>query len=106
MDLTAALSALIAVLAALAGSVFTYVRYRRRESGKIATSEAADLWRESTALRKELYGQVRRMRKDLDEMRIEYADLQAELAQVQAEYADCTRRLAKAVAELERKRDD
>lgn len=42
---------LVAVLAIVAGPLVAYVTANRRLSGKIATSEAADLWAESSSIR-------------------------------------------------------
>jgi hypothetical protein len=43
---------IIPVIAALAGPVVAYLVAARRFSGKIETTEAADLWRESRDIRK------------------------------------------------------
>lgn len=42
------------VLSALIGAFGTYMAIKRKNSGLIETSEAADLWTESAAIRKEL----------------------------------------------------
>lgn len=43
----------------------TWVVARRGRSGRIDTSEAADLWAESQAMRQELRDEVSRLRADL-----------------------------------------
>lgn len=42
------------VICALIGALGTYMAIKRKNSGLIETSEAADLWKESAAIRKEL----------------------------------------------------
>lgn len=46
-------AALVAVIAALAGPLLTYLVAARRLSGKIATSDASDLWTESRSIRED-----------------------------------------------------
>lgn len=49
----AAVAALAAVVAAAAGALSAYLAAAKRLSGKIATSEADSLWRESASIRED-----------------------------------------------------
>lgn len=52
--LTIILPVLGGIICAFIGALGTYLAVKRKNSGLIETSEAADLWNESAAIRKEL----------------------------------------------------
>lgn len=56
--LTIALPILGGIICAFIGAFGTYVAVKRKNSGKIETSEASELWQESQAMRKELRDEV------------------------------------------------
>lgn len=84
------------VLPALAGmvgivisAVVTYLVGRRSKTGRVATSEAADLWNESKAMRQEL-------REEAASLRSGTAVLVARVEALELENADLRRRLKEA----------
>lgn len=52
----------------LATAAVTYLVARRQHSGSIRTTEAATLWAESAAMRKELHDEVVGLRKRIDDL--------------------------------------
>lgn len=84
------LSALGVGILALVGNV---ALSRRQRSGSVQTSEAADLWRESSALRQELHKQVEALNLQIATLRAENSALQAELIEVRRGHQDCEERL-------------
>jgi ATP/maltotriose-dependent transcriptional regulator MalT len=66
--------------------VVAYLVARRQRSGRINTSEATQLWQESTALRAEL--------------RSEVTALRAQLATMEAKYRECEERFDEAIRRL------
>ncbi len=58
-------------LAALA----TYLVARRQFSGQIASTDAATLWAESQAMRRELREEVIALRREIDELRAQLREL-------------------------------
>lgn len=61
------MSPTIAVIAALAGALVTWLVAARRFSGKIATTEAKDLWEEARSIRGWAYEEINSLRERLDE---------------------------------------
>lgn len=80
------LPGLAALIGTLAGVAATYLVATRRSSGRIATSEAADLWRASESIRHDLT-------EDVKALRLEVASLRAENLALRAELADLRRRM-------------
>lgn len=93
-------------IAVIIGAALNFVLQRRRRSGQIDTSEARQLWAESSTLRQELFAQLERMRMQLDTVRAENVALQAELIKLRTDYADCTHRLRTAIEKLEENQDE
>lgn len=78
-------STLVAIAAVVTAPLVAYVTASRRLSGKIGTSEAADLWAESKAMRDDY-----RDRADAAAKRI--AELEGRVAKLEGELAECVRR--------------
>lgn len=77
---------LISALVAVATALGSYIVIRRKSSGKIATSDASDLWAESQSIRKELRDRVAVLEAKIVELetarekdRQQIADLRAEV---------------------------
>jgi chromosome segregation ATPase len=75
---------ILGAITGLAAAVVTYLVAWRKSSGKVDTSDAALLWAEGTALRKELRDRVAEL-----ERRIERLEMEAEAARKERE--DCRR---------------
>ncbi len=75
-----ALPVLAALIGTLAGVAATYVVAKRRSSGRIATSEAADLWQASESIRHDLTEDVKALRLEVASLRTENIALRADLA--------------------------
>lgn len=102
---------LIAALAAILGPLVTFLIVAKRFSGKIANSEAGDLWKESAAIRADLFKrneyltqkleetgeQLRDLARQLDDLDDRIGELRAENTRLKAENT----RLKKRVTELE-----
>lgn len=76
------LPGLAALIGSLAGLATTYVVAKRRSSGRIATSEAADLWKASESIRHDLTQDVKALRVEVASLRAENVALRAELAAI------------------------
>lgn len=57
---------IVALIIAVIGPLFAYLAAARKLSGKIETSEAADLWEEAARLRQEYKDEIRELREQLD----------------------------------------
>ena len=66
--MSASTLSIIAIVGALLAPLVTYFINARKLSGKIATSEAADLWEESRAIRESLEERNTRLRERIDEL--------------------------------------
>ena len=82
------LPGLAALIGTLAGVAATYVVARRRSSGRIATSEAADLWHASESIRHDLTQDVKALRTEVASLRAENVALRAELAAIRQKMGD------------------
>ena len=82
------LPVLAALVGTLAGVVATYVVAKRRSSGRIATSEAADLWAASESIRRDLTEDVKALRVEVASLRAENIALRAELAMIRTRMGD------------------
>lgn len=70
---------IIALVAALAAPVVTYIVAARRFSGKIETTEAADLWKESRDIRKWSKERIESLEARVAHLEEENTDLRAKL---------------------------
>jgi septal ring factor EnvC (AmiA/AmiB activator) len=86
-----------ALLGVIAGVLGTAWGVKRAKSGKIATTEATELWQESKTMRAELRAEVAALKEEMSTMRIKMAALEAENVQLHRDNADLKRR----VVELE-----
>lgn len=77
--LSSILPALAALIGTFAGVATTYLVAKHRSSGKIATSEAADLWKASESIRHDLTAEVGSLRAEVAGLRAENVDLRREL---------------------------
>lgn len=81
------------ILAALMAPLVTYLVARRQRSGKVITTEATQLWAESTQMRKELRDTVMRL-----EERVAQQDKR--IRELERERAICYERIEVLEAEL------
>lgn len=100
--LTPTLSVLGAGLVTL---LATYINSKRQRSGRIQTSEASELWKESSTLRQELFSQVSALRDELTALRDKNVVLQENLAAMRLLHEDCERKLNAISKRLERPND-
>lgn len=89
-------SVVIGAIGAVTVAVGTYLVARRQGSGKIATSDAATLWSESQAMRRELREEVVMLRQELAGTRVQLNDVMAEANTLRLE----VQRLRREVADL------
>lgn len=85
--------ALATIIVALVSGFSAYLLGRRRASGHVETSEAADLWRASEEIRQELRDEVVALRSRVEELQTKNRELQAELDGMKEELARCTQLL-------------
>lgn len=88
---------LVGIATSLVSGILVYLASRRRNSGKVATSDAADLWAESNAMRKELRDEVASLRVEREKQ----ADRIRELEIDKEKQADEMRELKNRVRDLE-----
>jgi predicted RNase H-like nuclease (RuvC/YqgF family) len=88
------------VLAGVAVPAITYAAVRRQRSGHVSSSEAADLWRESGEIRRELrteinqvYERVRGLTAENEELRREVSVLRTENETLRAQCTECIQAL-------------
>ncbi len=101
----------VSAVGAVVGAIFGYLRYRRKTSGSIGTTDAAQLWDEAKALREELGREIRELRgaakeaaHERETMRIEHATITARMSLIEQAANECKEReavLAQRVMELE-----
>lgn len=96
------IAVIVALVAALGAPVLTYIVAVRKLSGKIATSEAADLWAESGKIRLEyreqiatLTGRCRRLEEQLDGLMSNSGALKAQIAEQAQTIGECRMKIAK-----------
>jgi predicted nuclease with TOPRIM domain len=70
---------LVAGIVGLGVPVGTYLTVRRQRSGRIQTTEAADLWSESTKLRQELRAELEGLRERVRELEVENTELRVQI---------------------------
>ena len=92
----AAVQTWLTPLLAVAVPVCTFAAVRWQRSGKVSSSEAADLWMESREIRRDLREDYRQIREELAGMRAENDSMRAEMTSLQLARADCLERLAAA----------
>ncbi len=83
-----------ALVTALAAPIATYLISQRKISGRVGTSEAAQLWDESQSIRKAL-------REEVSGLRQEVAELRDKVDAANARERDCLERLAVVMASVE-----
>lgn len=83
-----ALPVLAALIGTLAGVAATYVVAKRRSSGRIATSEAADLWKASESIRHDLTEDVKSLRLEVASLRADNVALRRELDAIRRRLVD------------------
>lgn len=84
-----AFSNLIAAAAApIIAALVTYIIAKRKTSGKIITSEAAQLWQESQNMRQELRDEVKELRTIINELRLRIKELEDEKVVDKAKIAE------------------
>lgn len=107
---------ILAIIAAVGGPIIAYLAAARRLSGRIDTSEAAQLWEEAGKLRYEYKTEVTEMREILTKLRLRVEDLElkndalhlengelrSEVIRLRSENTALKRR----VSELEKERDE
>lgn len=76
-----------ALLGAGLTALVNWLVVKRRASGKIRTSEAADLWKESQAIRQELRTEQQGLKQEIVDLKKEVVDCHAESAQIKARLA-------------------
>lgn len=77
------LPGLAALIGTLAGVLATYVVATRRSAGRIGTSEAADLWKASESIRRDLTEELRAVRAEVVELRAENVILRLKIAELE-----------------------
>lgn len=87
-----------------ATALVSWLLGRRRESGSISTSDAATLWAESQAMRRELREEVVARREEVVHLREDLASAKSEVVGLRGELADTRTELAGARVEIERLR--
>jgi septal ring factor EnvC (AmiA/AmiB activator) len=73
------IAAVIGALALVIGAVLTYRLGKRAKSGKVETSEAADLWEESRSIRAEQRAEISGLRDDIAAVHKEHEQCEADL---------------------------
>ncbi len=69
---------LVGFIASISGAIVTYKIGKRKTSGSIDTSDAAVLWSESKAMRKELRDEVIALRDEIEVLKDTISDLEKE----------------------------
>lgn len=85
IDLGFVAPVLAAFITAALSSFVTYQAMKRAKSGQINTTEADQLWRESTSIRRELREQVQNLEDHIKSNEIEIAALRSENAALKYE---------------------
>lgn len=81
--MNALLPLLSGALAAVITAFVTYLIARRQSSGRVGTSDAATLWEESQAMRKELRDEVRELRIEISQNRKEIDQLRTRIRELE-----------------------
>lgn len=81
------LPVLAGLIGTMTGVTATYVVARRRLSGRIGTSEAADLWAASESIRHDLSAEVSSLRAEVVSLRAEVATLRSQNIQLSTDLA-------------------
>lgn len=69
----------IAVAAALLSPIFAFLIIKTKSSGRINTTEASDLWKESKSIREELRDEIMELQREINQLRIENQTMEAEI---------------------------
>lgn len=86
-----------AILAAIGGALGTglisYLVVRRKNSGSISTSDAADLWAESNALRKDYRDRANQLEEQLEDVNNKLQTVMGELTKLKANSSTMIRKI-------------
>jgi uncharacterized protein HemX len=74
-------TALIGIVAAVAGALGAYLAVARKLSGRVSTTDANKLWDEAGSIRQDYRQQLADLREELAEARADLADARIDLAQ-------------------------
>lgn len=88
---------LVPLMVAVAVPAGTYLAVRRRLAGRITSSEAKDLWAESSAIRQEQREVERQLRADILGLHAENAQLRHTMNQTSIARDECLKRLDQAL---------
>lgn len=94
MLLAAISDSTIAVLALIAGPLGAYIGISRRLSGKIGTSEAADLWAESKSLREDANNKLTASNDRVLALELRVRDVEKENSALTRENIDLMRKMS------------
>lgn len=72
---------LVAVIGAFVLPLVTYLVAARRFSGRIESSEAADLWEESRSIRDWSQAHIKELREEIDTLRANHSECETHLAE-------------------------
>lgn len=89
------------IVATLGAALFGYLAAARRATGRIATSEASDLWREADALRTEYKAQADAARAENDFLRKQMEDLRRQHAEEVGQLRERCAKLEQKIREME-----
>lgn len=90
---------LLSLLGVMVAAAFTAWTANRVKSGKIATSEATQLWQESGAMRKELKEEIVELKKEMEAFKAENMSLREENAKWRQRFEDMQKELDAVKAE-------
>lgn len=77
MNASALVAVIVGGLGAIAAAYFGFRSTRRQTSGSVATTEAAKLWEESSAIRREAVARAEKIQSDFDDLRDAHRLLEA-----------------------------
>lgn len=82
----------VGIVAAVAANALTFLVARRKSSGRVVTTEAEELWQESSSIRKELREEINLMRSELQTVRRENLMQAEQILKLKADHEDCENR--------------
>lgn len=113
MDATAIVAATLATAGAALTALVTWLVARRQTSGRVATSDAEQLWQESQSMRADMRKEIVGLRSELEAARKETHDLRVELEAsrkesraLRAELATLRRRMAESEGRIDHLEED
>ncbi len=102
MNATAVLVALVAAVGATAAAAVTWLVSRRQASGRISTSSADQLWRESQAMRGDMRAEIVGLRSEVVGLRQELAEARTETRELRADLRALRNRLSTSEGKIDR----